>query len=422
MKLPFRNFQWISESECCDIIADINATCSQNGQYGYVFEVDFEIPCSIMDNLNDMPLAPEKQRIKREWLTEYMEESWNVLNNKLSYRGAEKLLLTHFPKKNYVVHGELLKFYLSCGVIITKIHKGISFEQDFIFKDYISFNSEKRAKSTNNLQKDYYKLKNNALYGKSVENVRKRRDIRIVNTEKKYITYASNPNFKYATRIADNLVIVEMLKTEIILDKPIFIGFTVLELSKLMMYKLRYHDLVRYEKELNGKIEVVAMDTDSFFLHLRGITTEHILEKFDENGILDSSNFKREHYLYSEKCKAKLGCLKDECCGEYISRAIFLRPKNYCLKICGEEKKIAKGVQKCVLQNEISFADYDSVIKHECNEIIKDNRRFHSKNHEVTTINQSKRVLCCFDDKRAWLDSNTSLPYGHPATKRRRMN
>jgi hypothetical protein len=154
------------------------------------------------------------------------------------------------------------------GATVTCVHRCISFTQDTIFRKYITFNNEKRADSSNAFEKDFYKLKNNSLYGKTVEDVRGRRDFRLCNSEQKLTRYTSKATFYGARRFTENIVGVHMLRESVLLDKPVSIGQAVLDISKLEMYQLRYHHLAHYAALLNGSITIAGGDTDSFFLEV----------------------------------------------------------------------------------------------------------------------------------------------------------
>ena len=208
-----------------------------------------------------------------------------------------------------------------------KVHRVVSFTPAAFFQPYISFNSQKRQAARNEFEKDFYKLKNNSLFGKTMENVRRRIDFRLCNTPEKFQTYTSRPLFLSATRFTEDLVGVELLKGKVELDKPVFISQAVLDLSKLIMYQLRYEKLVSYETRFGGSLCVIAGDTDSFFLEVQDMSVDkQLLPAMKEHGLLDSSNYPREHFLYSSDNRAKLGCIKDECASVPIQDAIFLRP------------------------------------------------------------------------------------------------
>jgi hypothetical protein len=198
------------------------------------------------------------------------------------------------------------------------------------------------------------------------------------------------------------------------LDKPIYIGQAVLDLSKLIMYELRYEKFESYAQRFGGSINILGGDTDSLFCSIHNINlyTQLHPAMFEDN-LLDTSNYPKNHPLFSVNNKAKLGCIKDEVCGEVLEDAIFLKPKCYSMiTVSGKcDKKTAKGVQYCVRQA-LRHAEYVKVYELQ-EELACNVRRFHSKNHIVSTIEERKWALSATDNKRAWVRVNESLPYGH---------
>ena len=148
------------------------------------------------------------------------------------------------PKYNYVVHYRNLQYYLSQGLIFKKVHKTIEFKQSAWMKPYIDFNTRKRKEATNEADKNLFKLLNNAVYGKTMENMRKRIKIRITKTQKDFLKYVSRPTYISHNIFGKRLVAINAKKEQLILNKPIYVGNTVLELSKLAMYKF-YYDFVK---------------------------------------------------------------------------------------------------------------------------------------------------------------------------------
>jgi hypothetical protein len=144
------------------------------------------------------------------------------------------------------------------GLIITKIHNVIQFTQKPIFRDYIDSNSAKRQQTSCEFTKDLFKLLNNALFGKTMENVRGRKDHKLTNSREKFEALAMKPQFRDCHAFSDELALTELLKLEVLLDRPIFIGEAVLDLSKLTMYKLRYEQLPSYEEEFQGRLCVLG--------------------------------------------------------------------------------------------------------------------------------------------------------------------
>ena len=198
--------------------------------YGYTLEVDIFIPSNLHDYLDQLPPAP--------------------VNKCPLGKKVKKLLLTHEPKTHYIIHFRLLQFYMNhLGVEVTKVHRAVQFQQDYVFKSYIEYNSKRRAATKNKFEKDYYKLKNNSLYGKTVENVRKRTNLRLCQNRKRLAVYSSRPTFKRTIHISDDLVAVLLLPELVTLNRPIYVGQSVLDISKLRMYELHYVELEKYRKE-----------------------------------------------------------------------------------------------------------------------------------------------------------------------------
>ena len=258
--------------------------------------------------------------------------------------------MTCRDKKEYVVHYKLLKFYLKMGLRITKIHSVVKFKQGPIFRDYIDGNNARRQQTSCEFKKDLYKLLNNALFGKTMENVRGRKDYALSNSADKFEAFASKPHFLSCHRFSEELILTEQLKLEVLLDRPIFIGQAVLDLSKLTMFQLRYEQLPRYEVEFQGQICVLGGDTDSLICSVRNIDLLQLHRAMLRDQLLDTSNYPPTHPLFTNNFKAKLGCIKDEVEGDRILEAVLLKPKCYSLLTNSANtcKKTAKGVQRCV--------------------------------------------------------------------------
>lgn len=410
-QLPQSDFEWVKDPVEMERLIQELPEMNINGTFGFTAEVDLEIPKELHDLTDDFPLAPEKGKAKCEWLTEYME---GMLDGH-RFAATKKLLLTHLPKERYVVHFALLQFYMKMGVVVTMVHRIIKYRQASFFEPYISFNSNKRQQASTDFVKDFYKLKNNALFGKTMENVRERMDMRLCNTKKRLITYTSKPLYQRSLYFSESLVGVQLLKDHVKLDKPIYIGQAVLDLSKLEMYQLRYEKLVQYETEFGGRIRTAGGDTDSFFLEVSGISlTKQLLPAMARDELLDTSNYPKDHPLFSNKRKARLGCVKDEGEGEVFKEWVLLRPKCYSMLTVDQHEKMkkAKGVQQSVVANSIHHEDYVKVYD-ECKIDIREVRRIASKKHKVRTVAQHKKALGLWEDKRAWTAKNDSVAYGH---------
>jgi hypothetical protein len=201
---------------------------------------------------------------------------------------------------------------------------------------------------------------------------------------------------------------VEMRKTTVTLNKPIYLGFAILEYSKLLMQRFHYD----YIKPKYGNMSVLLFtDTDSLAYN---IETKDVYKDMRENPeLFDFSNYPTDHPNYSEKNKKIVGKFKDETAGVCIEKFVGLKSKMYSLKYANNYKNTCKGVQKCVAKNEISFDDYYNTLKtgSSMRHTIK---RIMSRKHDISLISQNKVSLSAYDDKRYIMPSGIStLAYGH---------
>jgi len=232
---------------------------------------DLEYPDNIHDKTQDFPLAPESDIVTEDMLTPYMSDLWNarceLRSQAESFKPEKKLLMTCRNKKEYVVHLNILKFYINMGMRITSIHKVVWYNQAAIFKDYINDNSAKRQAATSEFEKDLYKLLNNALFGKTMENVRGRKKYHLRNSKESILKDTSKPQYLCSHRFAEYLVLNELMNLEVKLNKSIFIGQAVLGLSKLTMFELRYRKFPAYEAEFGARITRERWHGQSLLLH-----------------------------------------------------------------------------------------------------------------------------------------------------------
>lgn len=227
-------------------------------------------------------------------------------------------------------------------------------------------------------------------------------------------TLASRPEFLNSYIFTGDLVGVHLAKDKVILNKPIFIGQAVLDLSKLVMYELYYDQLQGYATKLGGSISIAGGDTDSFFLRTSGIDVANkLIPLMRRDGLLDTSNYPPTHPDFSNAHKAQLGCIKDEAAGKPFREWVLLRPKAYSmLAVDGKECKRAKGVRRATLNSEISHSDYRRAYKEQVT-LSHTQRRIGSINHQLYNLTYNKKTLSFFEDKRAWVSINRSLPYGN---------
>ena len=264
-----------------------------------------------------------------------------------TYNGVSKLLMTQYDKDHYVCHYSILKFYLGMGMKLVRVRSAIRFCQKRFVEPYISYNSRKRAAARNAFEKDFYKLKNNSFFGKTMEDVRHRIKYLLVTDWNELDRLSMSALFMDCDIFSEKVVGVHMFKEKVVLNKPVYIGQAVLDYSKLEMYNL-YYNILR-QCPLIRKTELMGGDTDSFFLSLHTSKQVTLADIFRHLGqYFDSSNYPQNHPLFSTANKARLGCFKDEAAGKTIEEMVLLRPKMYSIKYLGEAGGIkrAKGISR----------------------------------------------------------------------------
>ena len=229
-KLPTHGFKWMD----INIPSVLKLLEKKDTKIGYIFEVDLEYPQSLWEEHNDYPLAPER----------------------IKMGNVDKLISSLPPKTHYVLHYKNLKQYLEEGMILKKVHRGIKFNQSCWMEPYIRKNTELRKEAKNAFEKDFFKLMNNSVFGKTIENIRKRQNVKLIDDRKKALKLSSKPNFDRATIFDEHLVAIHMKKTEVYFNKPIYVGQAILDLSKTLMFDFHYN----YIKKKYGKKSLTFED------------------------------------------------------------------------------------------------------------------------------------------------------------------
>ena len=314
----------------------------------------------------------------------------------------------YLTRKKYVTHINSLKQALNHGLKLKKIHRIIEFNQEAWLDPLIDMNTELGKAASNDYEKNLFKLMNNAVFGKTMENIRKHRDIKVVPANKKRSKLVSEPNYHTINLISEDLSIIEMKKTKVKMNKPIYLGLSILEISKTLMYEFWY-DYMKPKYENNVKL--CYMDTDSFIMNIK---TNDFYEDIasDVENRFDTSNYEVNRPLPMGNNKKVIGLMKDELGGKIITEFVTLRPKTYSfLTDDGKEDKKAKGTKKCVIKKMIKFNNYKKCLLND-EVILKSQQRLISKKHDVYTEN--KIALSNNDDKRLLSsDKITSYPYGY---------
>ena len=383
-KLPVNEFKWLNSNK---INEEFIKNYNENDKKGYILEADVKYPKKLHNLHSDLPFLPERMEINK----------------------CKKLVSNLYNKRKYVVHVNSLKQALNHGLKLKKIHRFIEFNQKAWLKPYIEMNTELRKSAKNDFEKDLFKLMNNLVFGKTMENKRKHRGIKLLTTDKKRSKLVSEPNYHTINLISENLSIIEMKKTKIKMNKPIYLGLSLLEISKILMYEFCYDYM---KPKYNDNVKLCYMDTDSFVMYIKMNDFYKDISN-DLECKFDTSNYITNRPLPIGKNKKVIGLMKDELGGEIITEFTALRPKTYSYLTDNDKiDKKAKGTKTCAINKMIKFNDYKKCLLNEV--ILKSQQRFISKKHDVYTENVNKIALSNDDDKRVLSnDKITTYPYGY---------
>ena len=236
--LPYERFKWLKNVDEFDAMS-----ISEKSPIGYFLEVDLEYSDKLHELQNDYPLAQEKLAVSSDILSKYCKKIGDKY--KIKVGDVKKLIPNLCNKTNYVVYYKNLPLYLTLGMKLTKIHKVLQFKQSDWMKKYINFNPEKRMNAANDFEKDFFKLMINSIYRKTMENLRKRINVRLFNNAKDFLKYTSEPTYITLKIFGKDYAAIHEIKTVLKLNKSIGVGFTVLDLSKWKMYNLYYNFIKR---------------------------------------------------------------------------------------------------------------------------------------------------------------------------------
>ena len=363
--LPKHRFKWMNKYEL------------ENWEkHSCILEVDLEYPKSLHDLHNDYPLAPEKIKVNK----------------------VDKLIPNLWNKKKYVIHYENLTQYLSLGLKLVKIHSGIKFKESPWLKKYIDLNTDLRTKAKNEFEKDFFKLMNNSVFGKTMENIRNRVDIKLVTDKKKAEKLSAKPNFKHCNIFSKDLIAIHMKKISLKFDKPVYLGMCILDSSKTLMYDFHYNYI---RKKYGDKAKLLFTDTDSLMYEIKTKDFSKDISG-DVKDRFDTRDYPPNHPSgIPTGCNKKvLGMFKDEAAGRIMEEFVGLRAKLYSYKMLeGKESKKCKGVKISVVKKSIMHENYKNCLFTGKEQLRKMNI-IRSYNHEIYTEEVNKIALSPDDDKR----------------------
>jgi uncharacterized protein YeeX (DUF496 family) len=434
-KLPISHFKWVSKDKIEKIEAGLKNGKRMNTEtdVGCLLMVDLEYPKEIQKDHLDLPLAPEQLNIKGKWLSRNQRNYYG----KSYINSIPKLCTTFFDKKKYVCYLENLQYYLDHGMKLKKIHKIIKFKQANWLEPYILYNTALRTKAKNEFEKNFFKLMNNAVFGKTMENVRKYKDIVICHPDN-ITRYSSSPLMHYYEQISPSLTIIHRYKAKVTMSKPIYVGAKILDLSKLLMYEYFYDQLkVKFET----RIKIIYMDTDSFILYIE--TDDLTKELIEDLSWYDTSDYPPGHPMKTnhpdKSCNKKvIGKFKNEMAVDNIDATILyemtefvgLRSKcySYSAVVIGDiipktpkgeklkrdmEKSKCKGIVKNVAKRMLTFKKFKEVLDTGKDNEPVEQTRIVSKKHQLLTITEKKKNLSYFDDKKYCEDGINCFPLGY---------
>ena len=320
---------------------------------------------------------------------------------------------------------ENLEYYMKLGIKITKVYKILTFQEKPFLKDYIDLNTNLRKQASNDLKKDLFKLMNNAIFGKSMENVLNRSNIKLINNDpEKLLKLIRQPNFQNAYQISSKLCLVESKPIKTVFNKPIYLGSVILETSKLHMYQF-WNDHLK--EKYNNKVEIIYTDTDSFIIQV--VTDDIYIDMLENKNLYDFSNYPINHPNYDITNKKVLVKFKDELNNLIITEFIGLKPKMYSFNyidnnIINDKRIVLKynEYNNIIVNNNIHKGNKKSIsLKHDdykrslykdeliCKEFY--NLQLNKQNIYLGKIN--KIALNPFESKRYWIVNINSLPYGY---------
>jgi len=407
--LPTHGFKWVKlETVSPEYWSNFVLEQEECQDTGYFFEVDLEYPKELHDTHDQYPLAPEHIEIQESMLSDYQKKLAKDLEMKV---GGRKLCLTLQDKKHYICHYRNLKLYLEKGLKITKVRRVLEFKQSPWLKSYIDLNTSLRQQSKNKFEEGFAKLMNNSFFGKTCEDVRKYKEFKIVLNERRARKLISRPSIKFSKIYDHNLATIQLQREVVTMNKPRYIGQAILDISKIVMYKFHYDFIMKNYPETS----LLFTDTDSF-CYLIPTESDLYADIKGNTEWFDFSKYPKDHPNYDTTNHLVPGKFKDEMDGTFIEEFCGLRSKMYSiLKAGGKEKKTANGVLGQVKDDVITHEDYKDVI-------INQNVRFHagtkihSKNHDLYTVDISKKSLSPYNDKK-WITYDdgefTCYSYGH---------
>jgi hypothetical protein len=438
--LPIDEFEWLDpmliRSDDERTAAEVVFVDPANSAYGYFVEVDGDFPEEKHDRLADFPVAPERRAVMDRELSPWTRSALASLSTearKLKHdHRTEKLLCTLTPRNRYKLHYQNLQLYVDLGFQVTAVHRILRFRQSCWLKSYIDSNNTKRKAATSDFEKDFYKLCNNSVYGKFLQDNRRFTNVGVVRDNSSRQTHEPTIRSIQDFRIVnENLVLAIRQKPDQVLDSPNLVGSTILEHSKHHMYNF-YHRVIKRKfgrTDLGvDRTRLIFSDTDSLCIEF---LSDDLMQELDDmqllHNFMDLSDFpdNEDYYgrnYHSDRNKKVVGKFKDEMAhgvgSAYITEVVALKSKMYsCLKSDGGQKAVIKGVKPSVKRDHLRHEVYKSALNiEEFRFEPQDNYGINHSDFCLWTTKKRKVTVSPLDSKVFQVDSMRSLPYGHYKT------
>ena len=377
---------------------------------GYFFEVTLSYPEDIQKDHRSFPLAPHHLDITEAYLSPYSKDRLIERGSNVSTYKSKKLVASFLDREYYICHYLNLKLCLELGLKLVRVHRVLSFKQAPILRPYIEYCTTMRSQSSSPFLKSYYKFLSNSIYGKAIENCSNRLRTKIVRNESFALNCISNPTFKGMRPIAENLCLSFHSLDKLLKDKPYLIGSSILELSKEFMQRSYYTKI----RPLFLQCNVLFSDTDSFCLKILNPADENPMQILYENGLLDTSNYPKEHQLYDKSNCNTLNFFKDELKSKEMTAFVGLRSKLLSFKVKDEPNSFntMKGVRRCI-SKEIKFQSFLDVLLRDMMRLNVVQHQIKAKNDIIGLQEIQKVAMDAFNDKAYQLQCGSHLiPYG----------
>jgi len=405
-KVPCGNIQFLEYPENFDF-----RSVWHDDDTGYILEDDLQYPIELHDSHSDLPLAPEHLKVTPDMLSDYS-------NGDKNFRGQVAHTPNLYDKKKYVLYLKNLQLYTQLGMNVLKIHTVLAFDQKAYLAPYILFNTEKCQQARSDFEKDLYKLLSNAVYGKTIEQLRNRMHIKLISDPDEAKRNIRKPTCNSFHIINEDLIMVHLGKQKIMMNKPIFAGMVILDIAKTVVYEMHYNYI--HKKFSSERAKLLFTDTDSLTYSIEtGDIYEEMLPDVEDH--FDCSKYPETHVLYSTANKKRLRKWKDEYSKTGpIRQFVGIRAKMYSIRCDKKEfdKVKAKGSAKVYRQHKLRHRHYLRALRKKA---ITGAKFWHIKScvHNLKTVLVNKSAINPNDCKRFVLDKGTAtLAYGHYSLRR----